>query len=280
MGRRKNDDALAEAGESAWGMFLDTLICSVGSVGPDESLALIAPTDARGWTPQLVIRRDDDLIWAALSYVDSTVAERVVAQADADYGTFEMAEAIVRVAREEFGLPHPQLLAARSDGPGAAVLAEVLGLAEADEIVEEGSAVDVMFGAPDTLRAALAVVRSVVPDSRARIDDDGDIAFDAPGGHHVWIHLDMPGRKLVLWTCVTRNVHSRRTTAVEVGLLNRDSSVSMWYEHRRAVFQQAFVPVEPFVLPHLEWVLPAFLGQLADTRDDLDYRVGGTAAWG
>ena len=118
--RRQRDDDMSEATECAWGMFLDTLILRIGAVGDGEALALVAPPGPEGWSQQLVIRADRErgFMWVTRGIAGTTAAEEVVVSAGPD-GAFALAEAIVRVAREDLRLPHPQLFTARADGRGA-----------------------------------------------------------------------------------------------------------------------------------------------------------------
>ena len=135
--RSRRDDGMdgagGEATECAWGVFLDTLILRIGAVGDGDALALVAPPGPEGWSQQLVVRSDRvrGFMWVTRGIAGSTAAEEVVASAGAD-GAFALADAIVRVAREDLRLPHPQLFTARASGRGAAELAESLGLADAD----------------------------------------------------------------------------------------------------------------------------------------------------
>ena len=58
---------------------------------------------------------------------------------------------------------------------------------------------------------------------------------------------------------VAHDVHSRRATAVEIGLLNRDNPWVRWTLHDRTVWQTIVLPGLPFVPSHLDAMLDVFL---------------------
>lgn len=276
--RRRRDD-MSEATECAWGVFLDTLICGIPAVGDGEALALVAPPGPDGWCQHLVLRTDRDrgLMWVTRGVAGTTAAEEVVANAGGD-GAFTLADAIVRVAREELRLPHPQLFTARAAGPGAVELAGRLGLEDADG--PAGRAV----GADSGVRGGPAVLRPVVTEAVVRVtgrdprvDDDGDVFFDL-AGTRVFVLFSPDGTAVKALARVVRGVYSRRTTAVEVDLLNRGAWWSTWYLSGRDVFQRIALPARPLTVDNVEGMLRAFAEDLERNRDDLAYRLGGKAA--
>ena len=77
---------------------------------------------------------------------------------------------------------------------------------------------------------------------------------------------------------MAHGVHSRRATAVELGLLNRDNLWVNWTLRDRTVWQTLVLPGFPFVPTHLDAMLDLFLEAMTETRDDLAYRVGAKVA--
>lgn len=272
---RCNDHKQQEANECAWGMFLDTLLCRIGDVQDGETLALIAPAGSGGVRDQLVIHTDRDLglRWVTRSWFGRTAAEQVVARADAEDGTFTLAEAVVREARDGIGLPHPQLFTAHAHGAGAAHLAECLGLADEGSVSEPGG---------DTTRSAdhtamvLAEVRDLF-DGDVRLDDDGDVVFTLHGTK-AFILFRGPGTHLEIAAPVATGVYSRRTAAVELDLLNRKGMWSTWFMQDRNVWLRSQVFARPLVREHVRWALMTFAEDLGTHRDELAYRLGARVA--
>jgi len=283
MGRRRDD--LRQSEECAWGVFLDTLILRLRDVGEDESLALVAPPGDLGLSRQLVIRYLDDpgWTWVTRGVAGSTGAEVMVGRCvEDDY--VPLAEAIVRVVRDDFRLPHPQLLTARADGAGAAHLAECLGLEDAGVVREpeprgDGQSVgdELIAGDRDALRPMVARKIHEVFGEPADVDADGDLHFDLDGTHTVVI-LGEGGMAVEAVARVVQGVYSRRNTAVEVDLLNRRRMWSTWYMLDRDVFQRLLIPALPLAEENVAIMLRAFAVDLRRNRDELAYRVGGRVA--
>lgn len=257
------------ATDCAWGMFEDTLICRLGVIDDGESLALVAPTDANGWRSQLVVRADRSrgLVWVARGVEGSTGAEEVVAQGH-EGGFFEVAQAIGRVAREDLRLPHPQLFTARASGPGAARLADELGL---------GLRADAVSGGPEDLRPLAASVIKGVFGVEPDVDSDGDLHF-LVDDTVVFLKFNRSQSLIQVWARVVRGVYSRRNTAVELDLLNRKAAWSTWYMNGRDVFLRNTLPARPLTPDNLDGALRNFALELRGNRDELAYRLGGTPA--
>ena len=270
---------MREATECAWGMFLDTLTCRLGAVRDGEALALVAPSGPDGWKQQLVIRADEasGLMWVTRGIAGSTAADEVVARAG-EGSAFELADAIVRTAREELRLPHPQLFTARADGPGAAELAECLGLEDAAAVPVPGSAADdTVRGGPDALRPMVMDVIRETFGREATLDDDGDVYFQLAGAT-VFVLFRPDGGMIEVFTRVVRRVYSRRNTAVELDLLNRRGMWSTWYMSDRDVFQKIMLPARPLSRDNVREMVRVFATELQGQRDELAYRLGGLAA--
>ncbi|MGN0101656.1 MAG: T3SS (YopN, CesT) and YbjN peptide-binding chaperone 1 [Dietzia sp.] len=272
----KNDDRAREATECAWGVFLDTLLLGLGSLGERDVLALVSPAGAEGWSQQIVCRADPDngYVWATRGIAGSTAAEAMVASG----GAHAVAGAVVRVAREELRLPHPQLFTARPAGRGAVDVAGRLGLTDADAVTEPGlRATGMVRGAPEALRPMVMEVAARVLGRPPEVDDDGDVHVDV-SGTRVYVLIRPDGGMVEVFTRVVRGVYSRRNTAVEVDLLNRRNWWSTWYLTGRDVYQKILLPARPLSADNLEAALTAFAQELERHRDDLAYRLGGVAA--
>lgn len=163
-------------------------------------------------------------MWVARGISGSTAAEEVVASAGAD-GAFALADAIVRVAREDLRLPHPQLFTARASGRGAAELAESLRLADADAPGgPDGRTDSGVRGGPDALRPVVVEAVGRMFGQEPGVDDDGDVYFTV-AGTTVFVIFSPDGGLVQAWALVVRGVYSRRTTAVEVDLLGQQGDV-------------------------------------------------------
>lgn len=114
-------------------------------------------------------------------------------------------------------------------------------------------------------------------ESEPVLDEDGDFVLQHLG-QPVWVRVrgDQPAVEIV--ARVAHDVYSRRRTAVEIGLLNRDSVWVQWVLVERMVWQRLMLPGLPFVPAHLDAMLDGFLEVMTSTRDDLAYRVGAKVA--
>lgn len=286
---RPENEPMDAATDCAWGMFEDALIMGLGRIGQGEVLALIAPTGPGGWAAQLVIRADTERggMWVARGIAGSTAADEVVARVGRG-GSAELASAIVRQAREEMRLPHPQLFTAAATGPGAALLAEQLGLTAAADMTDRYAGTGdgprgvegrdgVVVGGPDDLRPlAAAVVRDVVGQDPG-VDDDGDLTFHVDGSP-AYVIFSRDGSAVQLSAMVVRGIYSRRNTAVEVDLLNRKGLWNTWFMNGREVYLRSTVPALPLTADNLGRALRVFGHELCTTREELAYRLGGVAA--
>lgn len=270
--QRPGNDSCDAATDCAWGMFEDALICGLDQIGEGEALALIAPGGPDGWADQLVIRADAERgwMWVTRGVAGSTAADMMIARVG-EGGSAELADAIVRQARVGLRLPHPQLFTARASGPGASRLAEALGLAmppEVRRVEPEGS--------EDLRTLAAGVVRQVFgvdPET----DSDGDLVFPVDGTT-AFLMFNGDQSLIQVWSCVVCGVYSRRTTAVELDLLNRKAAWSTWYMSGRDVFLRNTLPARPFAADNLDGVLRNFALELRGNRDELAYRLGGAPA--
>lgn len=290
MGRRGNEPA-DEATESAWGMFLDTLIRRLGDVQAGESLALVAPAGTDGARDELLIRSDRERGRTRVTRgrFGSAAADRLLARADREGGMVPLAEAIVRAARDEIGLPHPQLFTAHAHGAGAAHLAECLGLAEEGGIREpatgappdrgEAPATPDWFAEGEPADLAPMVLEELrdLGAGEPYVDDDGDVVADLHGTR-TFVLFSPDGATLEVAALVATGVYSRRSAAVELDLLNRKGMWSTWCMRDRDIWLRSQLFARPLVRSHLRWTLRTFAEDLHGNRDELAYRLGARVA--
>lgn len=191
----------------------------------------------------------------------------------------EVAEQVVTVMRDHFGVAHPQLLVFRSWGPAAEVHDHraMLGLTRAEDVPSDepqpAPGADVMFPqSPDELRE---LARDILGDRFGDIDtdDDGDLLLWHMGQRVcIYVASEMPD--LVISARVAHGVHSRRAAAVELSILNRDQLWTKWFLRDRDVWQTSALHAHPLVPNQLIEGVELFLGSMTATRDDLVLRTG------
>jgi len=198
----------------------------------------------------------------------------------------DVAHHVVCVLRFHFGIAHPQLLTYNAWGP-AADEASVLGVcATFDVPVDEPQAPKalkkvrprpkkghrlVVTANRDELVEAVARALADSCEEEPEIDEDGDFVLEHMG-QLVWVRVrhDMPTVEIM--ARVAHDVYSRRATAVEIGLLNRDHPWVRWTLRERTIWQQIAVPGLPFVPQHLVDLIDVFRSAMTSTRDDLVLR--------
>lgn len=198
-----------------------------------------------------------------------------------------IARLVVSALRDDFGLPHPQLLGVRAWGPATEHVG-VLGLHPSDEVPVD--IVDVVAEIqPPTVELAHypadaeALTELVREEFRSHFgeqpttDDDGDIVL-VNLGQPVFVRVRRDQPAVEICARVVHSVRSRRTTAVELGLLNRDHLLVKWILRDRDVWQSLTFAAGPFAGPHLRQMIGAFMEAMTQTRDDLALRTGGRVA--
>lgn len=203
----------------------------------------------------------------------------------------EIANHVVWALRDYFGIAHPHLLTYRAWGPAVGGV-DILGLcATADVPTEAPHAAQRSVRGGESHLTGLAVtpvdrddllhiVASVLREKyecEPTIDEDGDFVLHHLG-QPLWVRVldDQPAVQIM--ARVAHGVRSRRATAVEIGLLNRDNLWVNWTLRDRTVWQTLVLPGLPFVPNHLDAMLDLFLEAMAATRDDLAYRTGAKVA--
>ena len=197
-----------------------------------------------------------------------------------------IASIAVVVLRDYFHLPYPELLSVQAWGPAAAGIA-ILGLPDtADvpaDIVDSAatpSAPALLVAYPEDRAQLMDCVRGVLRDRYAgkpKTDDDEDFVLSHLG-QPVWVRVCQGQPAVQIMARIVHSVHSRRQTAVELGLLNRDHPWLKWILHERSVWQTLLVPAQPFAPEHLSDALDLFFAAMSETRDDLVLRTGGRTA--
>jgi hypothetical protein len=201
----------------------------------------------------------------------------------------EVAGVVVEAMRDHFGIVHPQLLTYQAWGP-AADEADFLGLcATGDVPIDEPATtghdpvlpiLGQLAVQPDNRDELLAVVGAVLREKYEvdpTADDDGDFVLHHLG-QPVWVRVRTDQPAVEIMARVAHDVHSRRATAVEIGILNRDNLWVRWTLRERTVWQTLLLPASPFAPSHLNEMLDLYLVAMTETRDDLAYRTGAKVA--
>lgn len=202
----------------------------------------------------------------------------------------EIAFAAVWALRTSFGIAHPQVLTQIARGPAAAE-APMLGLCATTDVPRDdprppaspagrpdsGGLLAIQpEGRDDLLRVVAGVLREKY-ETEPTVDADGDFVL-----HHlgqvVWVRVRTDQPAVEIMARVAHDVRSRRATAVEIGLLNRDSAWVKWTMHDRTVWQSIMLPGSPFAPRHLDGMLEVFCKGMTATRDDVAYRLGAKVA--
>lgn len=188
--------------------------------------------------------------------------------------------------RHLFGIVHPELLTQQAWGPASAGIG-LLGLAATEDVPTDGQGVKTSLLLEDELgepsiespsdREELAALVGMLLEERfeepVSTDEDEDFVLHRHG-QPLWVRVSADEPVVQVFACVARGVRSRRTAAVEVGLLNRDHRWMKWILAERDVWQTLSLPGRPFVPIHFAVLLDAFIETLGETRDDLMYRTG------
>lgn len=185
-----------------------------------------------------------------------------------------------------FGVPHPTLMTCRAWGAGAENAVQ-LGLTASSDVTAEAAApavpspVDptevVLPSSPDQTRDVVAALLRDELDLTPKVDADGDLVVIWEG-QPVYVRADRSQPMIKVFARVAHNVHSRRRTAIEVGLLNRDHAWAKWLLDDRAIIQTMAIPAMPLVPFMVKELLLSFLLTMTATRADLVLRTGGVAA--
>ncbi len=147
---------------------------------------------------------------------------------------------------------------------------------------QEGRPVlDTLVFTPEGPSELAAVVRRQLVekygDDNVTVDGDDDIVVRG-FGYPVWVRVHQNQPAVQIFARVVRDVHSRRATATELAILNRDSAWCLWKQRGREVWPETMVLGRPFVPRHLDSMLDVFVSAVGEHRHDLAFRVGGKVA--
>lgn len=205
--------------------------------------------------------------------------------------TFRLsAERLARHLRDEWHIPHPELVIVTADRLAVFRL-ERLGIGSPSQVVHEaagqaralrrvarrgpGSLPDEQPNTPEMLRAAVEEV-IVGKYGSAEADEDGDYRVDRFGaGFYVSILEDPP--VLRLWKTVVRGVASRRAATIEANYLNRTHPLTRWVLWGQDLVQEVYLPAHPFIPSQLDEMLERFAEQYTDTVSSLRLRLNAEA---
>jgi hypothetical protein len=199
---------------------------------------------------------------------------------EVDLDDAEVLAQMIRLAlAEQFGVADPQLLSYRAWGPAAEGV-DALGLAATDAVPT-----DVAGAAGQQVRSA------VVPQSRDQLlelvgkalaevvgdeverDEDDDFVLD--DGHRAYVRVRDDEPTIEAFARVVHDVRSRKGTAVELALLNRDVRWAKFYLADRSVYMMLTLPGSPYSAEHVRSLVPWFQRTLLQVRGDLALRTGG-----
>lgn len=197
-----------------------------------------------------------------------------------------MAATVVGALREVFGVAHPQLLTYNAFGPHAET-AGAIGLSATEDVPAElpstGPEIPTSMAmvltptdASELRDMAVMALRAAVGEAPP-VDDDGDIVLTHLG-QPVWVRARGDQPAIEIFARVAHSVYSRRATAIEIAVLNRNHTWTKWVLRDREVWMQITLPALPFVTGHLVSMVDLFFTAMDDTRDDLALRVGGQVA--
>lgn len=217
--------------------------------------------------------------WACLGRAGESLVEELLVftdQVDPD----RLVHAVITACRERFGLPHPQLLTLRAEGPVAGYT-RPLGLIRSDAVpvgrdpADYPNPIDVAVevDSHEDARERYEALVERVTGRPCVVDDDGDLVFDHVG-HRMHIEFSEDAPVARIWAWVVRGVRSRSEAALEIARLNREDDLTTWVLDGRHVLQRTTVPVAPFLPRHAQSALEHFLFTYASTRDSIAGRLG------
>lgn len=196
-----------------------------------------------------------------------------------------LASRVVPVLRDIFQLPTPELLSVQAWGPtehrvselGITLVADVpVDVVDATEPDEPLEPVLAHFpGGVDELADMVSTVVEEFTGAPAVRDEDGDFVLERDG-QVLWVRARADQPAVEVACAVLHGVRSRRQTAVELGLLNRDHTWTRWLLRGRSIWMTVVVPGAPFVPQHLSAMLAVAFDAVAENREDLALRTGGT----
>ena len=264
-----------------WDGFERSLAVQLGRPGSSGAIEFSGPPERSGRRGRCVVHLGGggSPAWVTVGTSDHPLAqELLVHSSPPDAGP--LARAVVGACRDRLGVPHPQLLTLRSEGPvgrGVGRLGLVrtdcvpIGLDPADSPHPVDVAVEVT--GHEDVRERIEVIVERITGRPTIVDDDGDLVFDHDG-HPVHVTCAEDDASARIWAWVARGVRSRTDAAVELVRLNREEEWTTWVLDGRHVMQRTTLVVGPFLPRHVQFSLEHFLLTFATTRADLAARLG------
>lgn len=191
----------------------------------------------------------------------------------------ELARMIRLALGEQFAVADPGLLSHRAWGPAAGG-AEALGLTATDDLPADragglgGRSTRAPFPqSRDDLVTWVGATLAELTGEEVERDVDDDFVLDDE--HRVYVRVRADEPTIEVFARVVHEVRSRKRTAVELALLNRDVRFAKLYLSDRSVFMSLSLPALPYAEEHLVRVVPLFQKALVDLRGDLALRTEG-----
>lgn len=266
--------------EDPWHGFEQTLSSYLRRSERVGAMEFSAPSESTAGQGRCLVRlAADGAAWVSLRRAGSTLTEEMITCSDpADPA--RLGRAVTDACRDRLGIPHPQLVTLRCEGP-VGRRAEALGLIGSDAVpvgqdpADDPSPIDVAVevdGHEDARERYESLVERVTG-RPCVVDDDGRLVFDHVG-HRVHIEFteDLPYARI--WAWVVRGVRSRSEAALEIAGLNNQNELTTWVLEGRHVRQRTTVPVAPFLPRHAQAALENFLFAFASTRAGVAAKLG------
>jgi hypothetical protein len=190
-----------------------------------------------------------------------------------------LAQMIRAALGETFRLADPELLSYRAWGPAAGE-ATALGLASTEDVptdrVGGSGRTSTSATVPDGRDDLLALVGETLAelfDDEVELDEDTDFVLDH--GHRSYVRVREDEPTIEVFTRLVHDVDSRRRTAVELSILNREVRWAKFYLGERSVYMTLTLPGSPYSAAHVRALVPRFEQTVLEVRDDLALRTGG-----
>ena len=145
---------------------------------------------------------------------------------------------------------------------------------------EAGVEIDVTAELPENRDELVRMVGTYLYskfDCQVVLDNDGDYVVQHMG-QKVWISVRPDAPVVMIFARVAHDVYSRRSTEVELGILNRRHIGNKWSLTERNIWQEISMVALPFVPFQFSMTLDTFLEAMTSTCDDLAYRTGAKVA--
>lgn len=263
-----------------WDGFEETLTGLLRRSGAVGAMEFSAPTESAGAQGRCLVQLEPDgPAWVTIRPADRALTDEMVAWSE-PLDPARIAVAVVEACRDGLGVPHPQLLTLRCEGP-VGLHTGPLRLLRSDSVplgedpADYPSSIDVAVEVEnhEDARERYETLVERVTGRPCVVDEDGRLVFDHDGQRmHVEFDADLPYARI--WAWVVRGVRSRSAAALEVARLNLADDLTTWVLDGRHVLQRTTVPVAPFLPRHAQVALEHFLYTFACTHDAIAQKLG------